>query len=153
MINAKYPNRVKSTRFFGGVAPTEDDDAFDKHLAEATRAQKKLEWATMICIRSTAKILLNALSMFGGPEADYLTKRFQETLETGGHVATLGVAANVFLSDTRKSVDLGGDSPEANLINAVRCLQDAIDDLGAARYVDAHANSVRCRSSLQKILG
>jgi hypothetical protein len=151
MIKAKKAHHANPTAFYG-VASTKNDDAFAAALNESARAEKKLESATMICVRETAKKLLRTLMLFNGDEVTYLTKRFQETLETGGHLASLGVAANIFLSDTRKSGNLDVESPEGRLINAVRLLQDAIDDLGSARYVDAHANSVRCRASLQKII-
>jgi hypothetical protein len=150
MLKAKKSHYVDRShrRSFWGVEPSKNDDAFKTALDQSALAEKKLEKITSASIMSVAKMLLQATRLFDGDEV----KRLQRSLETVDSCQELGSATKNFLSETRGSIDLGNESPEALFINAVWLVEDAVNDLFEGRYVGAQANTVRCRASLQKVL-
>jgi hypothetical protein len=150
MLKAKKSHYVDPShrRTFWGVERTRNDGAFETALDQLARAEKKLEKITSASIMSAAKMLHQATWLFEGDEI----KRLQRTLETVDNRSELGAAVRSFLSETHGSIDLGNESPEALFINAVWLVDEAINDLAVSNYVEAQANTVRCRASLQKIL-
>jgi len=67
-----------------------------------------------------------------------------------GRVPPVAVALGMLLSGN--AVDLAGNTPESNFLYAASCLKEAVHDWGQGQYVEAHANTVRCRSSLKTIV-
>lgn len=134
-----------------GVAPTRADTNFEQALKNFASAEQKLMFAAAACIFETSQRFVNASMSFDDDDLGRARVKIREAIQTGS-VPPIAVALRMFLTSIDRSLDLGSNTPEALLVNAASCLEDAAHDWGRADYATAHANTVRCRSSLNTLV-
>ena len=134
-----------------GVEPTRADAVFEQAMNNSAHAEQKLMFAAAECVFETSRRFVKASSWFDDDELARARVKIREAVQTGS-VPPIAVALRVFLTTIDRALDLGSNTPEAQLVNAAQCLEDAVHDWGQADYVTAHANTVRCRSYLNHII-
>ena len=134
-----------------GVEPSRADVNFDRAMGDFTRVEQKLMFAAAECVLDAARRFARAADMFESPELGQAVRKIREAIQES-RVPPVAVGLRMFITSVDRDVDLASDTPEAALVNAATSLEDAARDWGRADYSTCHANTVRCRSSLNSLV-
>lgn len=134
-----------------GVESSKNDETFARAMNECAHAEQKMMFACSECIFDACRMLVRASSQFDDNDGGLrITIAKIRAAVQEGRVPPVAVALGMLLSGS--GVDLTANTPESNFLYAASCLKDAVSGWGQGQYVEAQANTVRCRSSLKTIV-
>ena len=134
-----------------GVESSKNDATFERAMNECARAEQKMMFACSECIFDACRMLIRASLQFDDSDGSLkvVIAKIRSAVQEG-RVPPVAVALGMLLSES--GIDLAANTPESNFLYATSCLKDAAHDWGRGQHVEAHANTVRCRSSLKTIV-
>jgi len=130
------------------------DRAFDVAEKSYQTALARMREAAATCIYTTGRSLLSACRHFDQSDPDLA--KFMTKLQNGlaaRDFSSLMHASREFMNTVDRSKITWSDesSAEAALVAAIMSYDDALEQWSDDKHSEAHANTVRCRSSLTKI--